>query len=133
MTSCLRLVPDRHAAWVLLMNLAGQNWAGMELAHSLADARLGTVTRWRPVPTDATIEPGRVAGTFENIAMRIMLVDAEANELHVVMETVAGSDGAPLEGCLLPVSAERFVLRVSALGDDLPVTFLEPDDGGRYA
>ena len=27
---------------------------------------------------------------------------------------------------------ERFVMRIEALGDDLPFTFLEPGDDGRY-
>ena len=44
-TACLRLVPERNVAWALLMNLAGQNWAAMEVAQELIDPWLGTRTR----------------------------------------------------------------------------------------
>ena len=37
-----------------------------------------------------------------------------------------------MRGQLLPITSERFVLRAPAIGDDLPVTFMEPDGDGTF-
>ena len=38
-----------------------------------------------------------------------------------------------MSGRLLPADGDdRFVMRIEALGDDLPFTFLEPGDDGTY-
>ena len=71
-TAMLRFVPERGAAWALLTNLAGQNWAAMELAHELFDPLLGTVTPGRRQARShpaANVE--RLVGVYESIGSRL--------------------------------------------------------------
>jgi hypothetical protein len=41
-------------------------------------------------------------------------------------------EGSTIRGELLPVEGERFILRAAAIGDDLPLTFLEPNGDGSF-
>ena len=123
MTACLRLVPEKDAAWGLLMNLAGQNWAAMEVARSDIDELLGTVTPGRPEPaTGVTVDADGLTGTYESIASRLT-VTSDGDGLHLTVGPKE-SEGA-MTGDLLPLSDGRFVLRIPELGDDLPLTFLD--------
>ena len=71
-TACLRLVPERNVAWALLMNLAGQNWAAMELAQEFIDPWLGTRTPGRPQPTNRrSRRSSALVGVYESVGSRL--------------------------------------------------------------
>jgi CubicO group peptidase (beta-lactamase class C family) len=131
-TACLRIIPERKVAWALMMNLAGQNWAAMELAQELIDPWIGTTTPGRPVPTsDRVTDKERHVGTYQSIGSRLT-VGTEGDSLVIDIEPLESPEpDSAIRGELLPVEGERFVLRAAAIGDDLPLTFLEPNgDGG---
>lgn len=133
-TAMLRLVPERGAAWALLTNLAGQNWAAMELAHELFDPLLGTVTPGRPqARSHPAANVDRLVGVYESIGSRLT-VGADGPDLVVDLQHIGAPEGTPsMSGRLLPADGDaRFVMRIEALGDDLPFTFLEPGDDGTY-
>jgi CubicO group peptidase (beta-lactamase class C family) len=134
-TASLRLIPQRNAAWALLINLAGQNWAATEVAHELFDARFGTVTPGKPEPGSSPVEqPERLVGTYRSIGSTLTVSRADGG-LELLIEPEEAPEGTPeLRGALLPIDGDaiRFVLRAPALGDDLPVTFLEPGPDGTY-
>jgi CubicO group peptidase (beta-lactamase class C family) len=132
-TACLRLIPERGAAWALLMNLAGQNWAAMELAQEVFDPWLGTVTPGRPEPQGVAVEKReRLVGTYESVGASLVVSPDDAGGLDIELRPTEGAEELPeMRGVLLPVAGDRFVLRMPALGDDSPVTFLEADGDGR--
>ena len=115
-----------------MMNLAGQNWAAMELAQEFIDPWIGTTTPGRPVPTAASVDGReRLVGTYESIGSRLT-VGTEGEALVIDIQPLESPDAdSTIRGELLPVEGERFVLRAAAIGDDLPLTFVEPNgDGG---
>jgi CubicO group peptidase (beta-lactamase class C family) len=132
-TACLRLIPERNVAWALMMNLAGQNWAAMELAQELIDPWVGTTTPGRPVPTAASVDGReRLVGTYESIGSRLT-VGTEGEALVIDIQPLESPDAdSTVRGELLPVEGERFVLRAAAIGDDLPLTFVEPNGDGSF-
>jgi CubicO group peptidase (beta-lactamase class C family) len=132
-TACLRLVPERNVAWALLMNLSGQNWAAMELAHELVDPWIGTVTPGRPEPRPVPVNNAdRLAGVYQSIGSRLTVSTDGAN-LMLDIEHLEAPEGTPaMRGDLLPVDGDRFVLRAPAIGDDLPLTFVEPNGDGAF-
>ena len=133
-TACLRLVPEKGVAWALMMNLAGQNWAAVELAHEVFDSLIGTVTASPPKPgrTNA-VDSKPLVGSYESVGARLT-VSARGDELALDIKSFQSGDDAPaMPGRLLPVGGQRFLVHVDALGDDpLPLTFLEPDADHRY-
>ncbi len=129
MTACLRIIPERDAAWALLMNLSGQNWAAMEIAQAGLDSRFGTVTPGQPQPSGApTGDVTAYVGTFQSAGARLVVSNSEDGLQLAVYPTVAADDAPPMQGELLAVDGPRFILRLPALGDDLPLTFMEPTD-----
>lgn len=132
-TACLRLIPERNVAWALMMNLSGQNWASMELAQELIDPWLGTVTPGRPEPSDAPVShTERLVGVYQSVGARLT-VSTGGDGLVLDIEQLEAPDGTPtVTGQVLPVADERFILRAPAIGDDLPLTFMAPDDRGTY-
>jgi CubicO group peptidase (beta-lactamase class C family) len=132
-TACLRLIPERNVAWALMMNLSGQNWAAMELAQELIDPWLGTVTPGRPVPRQAPVpNTDRLAGVYQSIGSRLT-VSAAGDNLQLDIEQLEAPDGTPvIQGEILPVEDERFLLRAPAIGDDLPLMFMAADGDGSY-
>ena len=130
-TASLRLIPERDVAWALMMNLSGQNWASMELAQELIDPWLGTVTPGRPQPTAAPVpHPERLVGVYQSIGSRLT-VSADGDGLLIDIEQLEAPAGTPtIQGQVLPVEGDRFVLRAPALGDDLPLTFMAADGDG---
>ena len=132
-TASLRMVPDRNVAWGLMMNLSGQNWAAMELAQQFIDPLYGIVTPGRPEPDDHPVpRPERFVGVYESIGSRLT-VGRDGDGLVVDIEQLEAPEDTPtIHGRLLPVEGDRFVLRAPAIGDDLPLTFLEADDTGGY-
>jgi CubicO group peptidase (beta-lactamase class C family) len=132
-TACLRLIPERNVAWALLMNLSGQNWAAMELAQELIDPWIGTATPGRPEPKQLHVRnTERFVGVYQSVGSRLT-VSTRGDDLHLDIEHIEAPAGTPtIQGQVLPVEDARFVLRAAAIGDDLPVTFMEADDDGRY-
>jgi CubicO group peptidase (beta-lactamase class C family) len=132
-TACLRLVPERNVAWALLMNLSGQNWAAMELAHQLVDPWIGTVTPGRPEPRPVPVRRAdRLAGVYQSIGSRLT-VSTDGENLVLDIERLEAPEGTPaMRGEVLPVDGDRFVLRAPAIGDDLPLTFVEPNGDGAF-
>jgi hypothetical protein len=131
-TACLRLIPERNVAWALMMNLAGQNWAAMELAQELIDTWIGTTTPGRPEPTPGPVAGReRLVGTYQSIGSRLT-VSTEGDTLVLDLQPLESPEAGSIRGELLPVESERFILRAPAIGDDLPLTFLEPDAGGSF-
>jgi CubicO group peptidase (beta-lactamase class C family) len=131
-TACLRIIPERNVAWALMMNLAGQNWAAMELAQELIDPWIGTTTPGRPVPTsDSVIGRERLVGTYRSIGSSLT-VSTEDDSLVVDIQPLESPEADSIRGQLLPVEGDRFVLRAEAIGDDLPLTFLEPNSDGGF-
>jgi Beta-lactamase len=132
-TACLRLIPERNVAWALLMNLSGQNWAAMEVAQQLIDPSYGTVTPGRPEPRDVPVpHTERLVGVYQSIGARLS-VSADGANLLLDLTQLEAPDGTPaIQGEILPVADERFILRAPAIGDDLPLTFMAPDDDGSY-
>jgi CubicO group peptidase (beta-lactamase class C family) len=132
-TACLRLIPERNVAWALMMNLAGQNWASMELAQELIDPWIGTTTPGRPVPTSSEVTGReRLVGTYQSIGSRLT-VGTEDDKLVLDIQLLESPDAnSALRGELLPVEGERFILRAPALGDDLPLTFVEANGDGCF-
>jgi CubicO group peptidase (beta-lactamase class C family) len=130
-TACLRLIPERNVAWALMMNLSGQNWAAMELAQQSIDPWIGTVTPGRPEPTEAPVSNvDRLVGVYESIGSRLT-VSSDGDGLLLDIQQLEAPEGAPaIQGKLLPVEHERFILRAPAIGDDLPLTFMEADGDG---
>jgi CubicO group peptidase (beta-lactamase class C family) len=132
-TSCLRIIPEKGVAWALLMNASGQNWAGMEVGQALVDPAYGTVTPGKPAPVDRPIgNHDRYVGRYESVGATLT-VTSDDDSLTL---TVAGREASPAElamkGVLLPVTDERFVLRMPELGDDLPITFMRPTPSYDY-
>jgi CubicO group peptidase (beta-lactamase class C family) len=133
-TSCLRIIPERNAAWGLLMNLSGQNWAGMDVAHAGLDEWLGTTTPGQPEPSGLALSTTNpYVGAYDSAGSRLVVSDRDGT-LAFAIEPHQAPEGTPaMEGALFPITDTRFVLRIAALGDDLPVTFMEPAADGRYA
>ena len=132
LTACLRLIPERNVAWALLINLAGQNWAAMEVGQRLIDPWLGTVTPGRPEPQSLPIsEVDALVGVYQSVGSRLT-VTSNGDGLLLDLASTADSDGDREQGRLFPVGDQRFVLRLAALGDDLPATFMERAGDGRY-
>ena len=127
LTACLRIIPERNAAWGLLMNLAGQNWAAAEVAWRGLDERLGTITPSKPEPSDATIIDGsRFEGSYKSVGSTLT-VTADDGGLRLALHAVHGEQEQRMEGELVLVNGDRFLVRIPELGDDLPVTFMERD------
>ncbi len=132
LTSCLRLIPERNAAWALLINLAGQNWAAMELGQQVFDPWIGTVTPGRPMPQSHPVgDTDELVGVYQSVGSRLT-VTSKDDALLLDLASTSDSDGDREQGRLLPVAGQRFVLRMEALGDDLPATFLEQAGDRRY-
>jgi CubicO group peptidase (beta-lactamase class C family) len=130
-TSILRIVPERNAAWGLLMNLSGQNWAGTDMGQRGLDPLLGTVTPSRPVPSGGPAEStAAYVGAYGSIGS-ILTISEKDGGLAVKVAPLEG-DTPPMEGELLYVSGDRFMLRIAALGEDMPLTFVQRD-GDRFA
>lgn len=132
LTACLRIIPDKKAAWGLLMNLSSQNWAAADFAQAAIDPWLGTVTLGGPAPSGAAPDaPGRYVGTYTSIGAKFAVTEDDGG-LAATLEPLAEEPtGPPMTGTLQYVAGDRFVLQVAALGDDvMPVTFLEPNNGG---
>ena len=132
-TACLRLIPERNVAWALMMNLSGQNWAAMELAQELIDPWIGTSTPGRPVPTSNPVNGReRLVGTYQSIGSRLT-VGTDGDVLVLDIQPLESPEAdSTIRGELLPVEDERFILRAPAIGDDLPLTFLEPNGDGSF-
>jgi CubicO group peptidase (beta-lactamase class C family) len=132
-TACLRLIPEHNVAWALLMNLSGQNWAAMEVAHQFADPSYGTVTPGRPEPTDVPVpHTERLVGVYQSIGSRLT-VSPDGDGLVLDIDQFEAPDGTPaIQGQVLPVADERFILRAPVIGDDLPLTFMAADGDGTY-
>jgi CubicO group peptidase (beta-lactamase class C family) len=132
-TACLRVIPERDVAWALMMNLAGQNWAAMEFAQQFIDPWLGTVTPGRPQSKHEPVaNTDRLVGVYQSIGSRLT-VSANGNDVSLDIKQLEAPEGTPtIQGQVLPVDGERFVLRAPAIGDDLPVTFMQPDGDGSY-
>ena len=133
-TACLRLVPERGMAWALMMNLAGQNWAAVDLAHDVFDSLAGTVTAGPPEPGRSTLERAeRMVGAYESVGARLTVSNSDG-KLALAIESFEAADDSPaMHGRLLPIDGERFLVRIEALGGDpLPFTFLEPGNDRRY-
>jgi CubicO group peptidase (beta-lactamase class C family) len=129
-TSVLRIVPERNAAFGLLMNLASQNWAGTDMGQRVLDPLVGTVTPSQPTPSGRTADNiAEHAGKYSSIGS-VMTVFEHDGELKVKVEATEGESPA-LEGDLLHVDGDRFLLRIAALGEDMPLTFLD-NDGHHY-
>jgi hypothetical protein len=133
-TSCLRIIPERDAAWALLMDLSGQNWAAMEVAHGGLDERFGTVTPGQPAPSGASAgTTAPYVGTYQSVASTLVVTATDGGLQLAVTQIGMPEDAPPMEGALLPAGEPRFVLRMPALGDDLPLTFMEQSgDGYNY-
>jgi CubicO group peptidase (beta-lactamase class C family) len=132
-TACVRLIPEKGVAWGLLMNAAGQNWAAMELGQELVDPWLGTVTPGKPQPTGLDVgDHTPYIGRYESVGA-VLTVTSEGGELQLDVAPKEAPEGsAEMKGTMLPVTAERFVLRIPALGDDLPLTFVRPTPNFDY-
>ena len=132
-TACLRLIPERNVAWALMMNLAGQNWAAMELAQELIDPWLGTVTPGRPEPTSLPISEADAAG--RRVPEHRLPADGElptATGLLLDIESTAGSDGDREPGPAPPRRRSGFVLRLARSATTCQLTFMERAGDGRY-
>ncbi len=128
LTSCLRIIPERNAAWGLFMNLSGQNWAGMDIAHGGLDAELGTVTPGKPQPSGAAVDHAPYVGTYRSAGGEFT-VTPDGDGLKVSLQQRQAPEGTPaMEGELVVVDEPRFVLRIAELGEDMPLTFMS-DDG----
>lgn len=129
-TSVLRIVPERNAAWGLMMNLSGQNWAGTDMGQRGLDPLLGTVTPSRPVPSGRTCDDvASYVGAYTS-AGGVMTISERDGGLAAQIKPLESDEGA-LDGDLLYVDGSRFMLRIAALGEDMPLSFLE-HDGARY-
>ena len=133
LTACLRLIPERNVAWALLINLAGQNWAAMEVgrrAHRPM-ARDGDAGPPRADSRSRSARSTRWSASTRASGSRLT-VTSNGDGLLLDLASTADSDGDREQGRLFPVGDQRFVLRLAALGDDLPATFMERAGDGRY-
>ncbi len=73
----------------------------------------------------------RLVGTYQSIGSRLT-VGTESDALVLDIQPPESPEAdSTIRGELLPIEGERFILRAAAIGDDLPLTFLEPNvDGG---
>ncbi len=113
------------------MNLSGQNWAGTDMGQRGLDPLLGTVTPSRPVPSGGAAEStAAYVGAYGSIGS-ILTISENVGGLAVKVAPLEG-DSPPLEGELLHVSGDRFMLRIAALGEDMPLTFVQRE-GDHFA
>ena len=77
-------------------------------------------------------DTNQLIGTYQSVGSRLT-VSTEGNGLMIDLAPVEAPEGTPpMRGELLPITSERFVLHAPALGDDLPVTFMEPNGDGAF-
>ena len=71
-------------------------------------------------------------GVYESVGSRLT-VTRDGDDLAMTIARVEAPAGTPaLEARLLPADGDRFIVRSTALGDDLPLTFMERGDDRRY-
>ena len=74
----------------------------------------------------------QLVGSYQSVGSRLTVSTGD-DGLEIDLAPVEAPAETPsMRGQLLPITNERFVLRAPALGDDLPVTFMEPDGDGTF-
>lgn len=133
-TACLRLIPEKGTAWALMMNLAGQNWAAVDLARDVFDALIGTTTAGPPAPcSEGPEQVEQLVGAYQSVGARLTVSHSNGELTLEIQPLEAPDDSSTMHGRLLPVDGQRFLVRGDALGDDpLPLTFMEPEADRRY-
>ncbi|MBW3589179.1 MAG: beta-lactamase family protein [Actinobacteria bacterium] len=131
-TAGLRIVPDRNAAFGILTNLSGQNYAFMDIAHELIDPWLDTKTPGKPQASGpaSTADADRFIGLYEKLGSRIR-VSLQEGVLHATLEATGPQaqmqEAKPKPRSLKIVSDERFLVPIEEIGEEMPLAFLHPD------
>jgi hypothetical protein len=103
------------------------------------DRSTAASTKWqaawfarRAPTTDRVARRERLVGTYQSIGSRLT-VGTEGDALVLDIQPLESPEAdSTIRGELLPVEGERFILRAAAIGDDLPLTFVEPNGDGSF-
>lgn len=133
-SSGLTVMPDRGVAVAILTNGPGGGLLARAVEADLFSETTALASPAAPSPADPppTVDPARYVGTYQSAGARIEMTNADEGRLSAVVTETSGLDPDAPDTVypaltLTPVDDETF-----ACSDGTVVSFVEPDEAGRF-